>query len=275
MSEDLAGPVTERRVPLHAQVARALRERLESRDLRPGELFPTEAALQEEFSVSRSVVRQALASIEADGLIRKVQGRGSVVADHRELRRDVLSPGLTLQPGHEGVVRTRVVSYGVVPRPDHLDATSSPRVLELGRLRSVGEVVLSYIRTWLPADVAELITSEDLEDASLHELLATRLGRHVAGGHNQIRAVPATAQLAERLDVAEGSPLLLLEGRSVDHAGETIEEFSTWHRGDHAAFDVRAIPPSARGSAPPDRDRVDRLAQTMRDALAELEELRG
>lgn len=267
--------VTERRVPLHAQVAQALRERLESRDLRPGELFPTEAALQEEFSVSRSVVRQALASIEADGLIRKVQGRGSVVADYRELHRDVLSPGLTLRPETHGVVRTRVVSYDVVSRPDHLDATSGPRVLELGRLRSVGDVVLSYIRTWLPADVAEAIAAEDLEDASLHQLLADRLGRRVAGGHNQIRAVPATARLAERLDVEEGSPLLLLEGRSVDRDGATLEEFSTWHRGDHAAFDVRAIPPSARDDTPTDPARIDRLAEQVRDLLVELEDLRG
>ena len=79
-------------MPLHDQVEEALRERLDSRDLRPGDLFPSEAALQEEFAVSRSVVRQALATLEADGLIHKVHGRGSVVAEHREVHRDVLRP---------------------------------------------------------------------------------------------------------------------------------------------------------------------------------------
>jgi GntR family transcriptional regulator len=255
-------------------VAQTLRQRLESRDLRPGDLFPTEAALQDEFGVSRSVVRQALASLEADGLIHKVQGRGSVVADHREVHRDVLSPGLTLQPGHQGVVRTRVTSYALVPRPDHLHSITGDRVLELGRVRSVGDVVLSYIRTWLPAEVAEAITATDLEDSSLHQLLADRLGRQVAGGRNQIRAVAATARLAERLGVAEGSPLLLLEGRSVDRHGTTLEEFSTWHRGDQAAFDVEAVPPSARDDAPADRDRIERLTDTVQDVLAELEQLR-
>lgn len=270
----MSPPATPRRVPLHSQVAQTLRQRLESRDLRPGDLFPTEAALQDEFGVSRSVVRQALASLEADGLIHKVQGRGSVVADHREVHRDVLSPGLTLQPGHQGVVRTRVTSYALVPRPDHLQSITGDRVLELGRVRSVGDVVLSYIRTWLPAEVAEAITATDLEDSSLHQLLADRLGRQVAGGRNQIRAVAATARLAERLGVAEGSPLLLLEGRSVDRHGTTLEEFSTWHRGDQAAFDVEAVPPSARDDAPADRDRIERLTDTVQDVLAELEQLR-
>lgn len=264
---------TTRRVPLHVQVAESLRQRLDSRDLRPGDLFPSEGALQEEFSVSRSVVRQALASLEADGLIHKVQGRGSVVAGHREVHRDVLSPGLTLQPGHEGAVRTRVTSYGLVPRPDHLQAIAGNQVLELGRLRSVGDVVLSFIRTWLPADVADAIPEEDLEDASLHQLLAERLGRRVAGGQNQIRAVAATSQLAERLDVPEGAPLLLLEGRSVDGDGATLEEFSTWHRGDQAAFDVDAMPPSVRKGRV-DGDRIERLTRTVQDVLAELEQLR-
>lgn len=263
--------MSERRVPLHARVEQALRERLDSRDLRPGDLFPSEAALREEFDVSRSVVRQALATLEAEGLIRKVRGKGSVVAEHREVHRDVLRSGLTLRAG-EGAVATRVTSYDVVPRPDHLVSITGERVLQLGRVRSVGGVVLSFIRTWLPLDVADAISADDLVDASLHQLLADRLDRHVAGGVSQIRAVLATETLAGLVDVAPGSPLLLLEGRSLDRHGQVLEEFSTWHRGDLAAFDVEAVPPSARRPAVGD-DRIARLTRTARDLLAELEEI--
>jgi GntR family transcriptional regulator len=265
--------VTERRVPLHERVERALRDRLDSRDLRPGDLFPSEAALQQEFDVSRSVVRQALASLEADGLIRKVRGRGSVVAEHQEVHRDVLRSGLTLRAGGPGDVTTRVASYDVVARPDHLASIEGDRVLQVERVRSVGGVVLSFIRTWLPVDVAEAVGADDLVDASLHQLLADRLGRHVAGGHNQVRAVPATESLARALGVAVGSSLLLLEGCSVDEEGVVLEEFSTWHRGDLAAFDVESVPPSARDRDGDDQ-RIQRLARTARELLAELERLR-
>jgi GntR family transcriptional regulator len=171
-------------------------------------------------------------------------------------------------------VRTHVTSYELVPRPDHLHSITGELVLELRRIRSVGDVVLSFIRTWLPADVGDAIGAEDLEDASLHQLLADRLGRQVAGGHSQIRAVAATTRLAEQLGVPEGAPLLLLEGRSVDRDGVTLEEFSTWHRGDHAAFDVQAMPPSLRDDVHTDRARIDRLTNTVQDVLAELEHLR-
>ena len=264
--------MSERPGPLHTQVERALRERLDSRDLRPGDLFPSEAALQAEFDVSRSVVRQALATLEAEGLVRKVRGKGSVVAEHREVHRDVRRAGLRLEADSEGAVTTRVDAYDVVPRPDHLTSIPGHHVLQLGRVRSVGGVVLSYIRTWLPADVADAIGREDLTDASLHQLLADRMGRHVVGGRNQVRAVPATTTLSERLGVAVGAPLLLLEGTSVDRDGAALEEFSTWHRGDLAAFDLDAVPPSARDDA--SEARIERLARTARELLAELEALR-
>lgn len=264
--------MSERALPLHAQVERALRDRLGSRDLRPGDLFPSEAALQQEFDVSRSVVRQALASLEAGGLIRKVRGRGSVVAEHREVHRDVLRSGLRLESDGVGEVSTHVDSYDVVPRPDHLVSIPGDRVLEVGRVRSVGGVVLSYIRTWLPADVADLVSRSDLEDASLHRLLADRLDRHVVSGRSQVRAVLATAALAERLGVAVGSPLLLLEGCSMDRDGAALEEFSTWHRGDVAAFDIEASPSSAHGND--SGERIERLTRTARNLLEELETLR-
>jgi GntR family transcriptional regulator len=260
------------RTPLHAQVEGALRERLRSRDLRPGDLFPSEAALQAEFDVSRSVVRQALATLEAEGLIRKVRGKGSVVAEHREVHRDVLRSGLRLEAGSEGAVTTRVESYDVVPRPDHLASILGDRVLQVGRVRSVGGVVLSYIRTWLPEDVADAIGRDDLTDASIHQLLAERLGRRVVGGRHQVRAVLATTALADLLGVETGAPLLLLEGRTVDADGVALEEFSTWHRGDLVAFDVDAVPPAVREDT--GDERIERLARTARDLLAELEQLR-
>lgn len=47
--------------------------------VRPGTKLPTEAALMERFSVSRTVVREALSQLQASGIVRTYQGRGSFV----------------------------------------------------------------------------------------------------------------------------------------------------------------------------------------------------
>jgi GntR family transcriptional regulator len=75
-------------------------------------------------------------------------------------------------------------------------------------------------------------------NASLHEQLRLRAGVIVSGGPRQIRAVAALPPIAALLKVTEGTPLLLLEGESLDQTGRVIEVFSTWHRSDKVAFDV-------------------------------------
>ncbi|WP_433177243.1 GntR family transcriptional regulator [Actinoallomurus sp. CA-150999] len=61
------------------QIAEVLRQRIRSRDLVPGSLMPSEAALCDEFAVVRNTVRRALATLEDEGLIETLPGKGRVV----------------------------------------------------------------------------------------------------------------------------------------------------------------------------------------------------
>ncbi|MGK5529667.1 GntR family transcriptional regulator [Streptomyces sp. URMC 129] len=63
----------------YAQIARALRERIASGALPPGELLPSEATLSAEFRVARNTLRRALSVLETEGLIESLPGRGRVV----------------------------------------------------------------------------------------------------------------------------------------------------------------------------------------------------
>jgi len=57
-------------------VADTLRERIRTRELRPGTRLPTQRELEAEFSVGRSAVREALAALAQEGLLENV-GRGA------------------------------------------------------------------------------------------------------------------------------------------------------------------------------------------------------
>lgn len=67
--------------PLYLQVASTLRRRIETGVWAPGGRIPTLDELAAEFSMARVTVRQALALLEDEGLIRRQQGRGTFVAD--------------------------------------------------------------------------------------------------------------------------------------------------------------------------------------------------
>lgn len=71
---------------LAERVAADLRARLGSGELRAGDRLPTEHELVRQHGVSRTVVREALAGLRADGLVVARQGSGVFVADRKTPR---------------------------------------------------------------------------------------------------------------------------------------------------------------------------------------------
>lgn len=71
---------------LTERVIDSLKRELLSGALRPGDRLPTEQELVRQFGVSRTVVREAIAALKADGLVETRQGRGATVAGdpHRQ-----------------------------------------------------------------------------------------------------------------------------------------------------------------------------------------------
>ena len=65
---------------LSDQLAAALRTRIESGTLQPGDRLPTELALAAEYAVSRTVVREAVSRLRSSGLLVARQGSGVFVA---------------------------------------------------------------------------------------------------------------------------------------------------------------------------------------------------
>lgn len=71
----------------YRRIAADLRERIESGELRPGELVPSEAALVAQYGVARGTARQALVELQGAGLIDAVHGKGRFVREQTD--RDV------------------------------------------------------------------------------------------------------------------------------------------------------------------------------------------
>ncbi|HEV7956284.1 MAG: GntR family transcriptional regulator [Microbacteriaceae bacterium] len=293
LADDVVDPSS--RTPLHSQLGAVLRSRITDGSLPAGSQLPTEAELQEKFGISRSVVRQALLALTAEGLVQRGRGRGSVVAPRGEHHRLVQRmSGLSTQLSH---VTTRILALGREEEPAAEAALGVKELLGIRRLRSADGEPLAIIHTWLPYAVASTLTAEELTDTSLHSILRQRFDIAVVAGRRQVRGVAASATLAESLNVAVGAPLLLLEGTSLDARGTPIEAFQTWHRADRVVFDIDVLPgsdartaafdaevtpapvesSSARTEVHPQTvalaERVRRLAGELAEVSAELEKL--
>ena len=81
--------------PKYARLRDAILRCLENGQLQPGDPLPAEQKFVEALGIARSTVRQALAILERDGMLHRVHGRGTFVADGagQKLRRgaDILA----------------------------------------------------------------------------------------------------------------------------------------------------------------------------------------
>lgn len=81
-----------RRESLSSQLKKQILQKIDDKVYLPGERIPSESDLCAEFGVSRTVVREAVASLRADGVLKSRQGIGVFVDDAPRLQPFEISP---------------------------------------------------------------------------------------------------------------------------------------------------------------------------------------
>jgi GntR family transcriptional regulator len=234
-------------VPFYFQLKKALEDQIVSGRWRVGERLPSEPAICTHFRISRTTVRQALAELESEGLVRKEKGRGTFISEPR-------SSSWLLQSSHgfydEAVRGGRIVTskvlraeIEVLPQwaADALRLASGSVGMTIERVRWIDDRLVMYVINHLPPELAETVLEADLETGSLYTALEDRNGLSVFGGRRVVEAVRAEDELAPLLEVQPGTPLLFVESVSWDAQLRPFECYRAWHRADRTKIEVQVV----------------------------------
>jgi GntR family transcriptional regulator len=241
--------------PLRYQLEEALLDRIDSGEWQPSDLLPTESELCEIYDVSRTIVRQALDSLERAGLIRRARGVGTFVCERKITVRLLQDPdGFYAHMVAQGLtVRTQVMGKELVPAPDWvarcLEIPPTTQVLRLDRLRSVEAERVFLATTYTALGPCDEIISEDFASRSLFEVLKQYCGVVPESGVRVIEAVLARPLEAELLQVPIGSPLFKLHVETRAQGGQPMACSELWLRGDRAVLQADLSPSAASPSA--------------------------
>lgn len=196
------------------------------------------------YDVSRTVVRQALSELETEGVIDRVKGRGTYVAQQKTAERLVQSlTGLYEDVAARGsLLRSEVKRLEVVPADEQVAAglaldLGAP-VIVLERLRFVDEEPWALVIGHLPYDVAPGLLDENLTSASLYALLEQKYGVALRHGRRGVEASVAGAALGRSLGIPRGQALLVLRSTVYGDGERPVEMFVAYHRGDRSRFEV-------------------------------------
>lgn len=234
-------------VPYYYQLYEILRDAIEEGYWPPGSQLMTEAEMCELYGVSRTTVRQTLAQLLSEGLVRKERGRGTFVAEPKIHERlverltgfydDMVAQGFEPQ--------TRVLSSGVVPASktvgSALGIARGTPVIRITRLRMIEQEPILLVDTYIPYALCPNLLEEDLENQSLYGVLARKYGLRPARGRRFIEAVAATEKDAQLLNIPRGAPLIYLKSMTYVADGRPMEYFEAKHRGDRARFEVEIV----------------------------------
>lgn len=227
-------------VPRYYEIEQALRTRIAR--LEPDEALPSDAQLCEEFGVSRMTARNAVQRLVQEGLVYRVPGRGTFVAEgasHRHAGKLVGFSDEMRRVGRAPASRLldRRVRRATAAEAQRLRLPAGAEVVGLRRVRLADGTPIAVEHAVLPAAAAPVVLGADLERGSLHAALAAA-GMVPTAGRGTIVVAAASAEDARLLGVRRGSPLLVERRVISDHAGDPLELTESRYAHDRYAIDV-------------------------------------
>lgn len=222
----------------------AVREKLRlaiEAGMQPHDPFPTERELMSRYGVSRMTVREALARLVDEGLVYRVQGSGTFVADPEKITKSLSLTSFSddirarrMRPGSRLVSADKAGADAAVAH----DLALSPGadVWHLERVRTADGTPMCLENVWLPTSVVGV----DFDVAGIDSLYDhfESLGVHIDRADQTIRATVVDPRQAELLDVPAHSPALEVRRVTYDEQGRRVERGWSVYRGDRYDFSL-------------------------------------
>ena len=194
-----------------------------------GDRLPRESVLSETLGISRTQLRDILASLEREGFITRRHGVGTIINRHvleAHSRMDIEVEFLDMirQNGHTPAVAS--VQY----REDTADAWTAAQlripegapVIRVTRLCTADGKPAIYCEDILAKSLVQRPYTEDDFTAPIFHFLQEFCGVLAYMDLTDIRPTVADAQLAEVFQVPEGSPLLQMDELDFDIDGNPV-----------------------------------------------------
>jgi len=177
--------------------------------------LPSENILAQKFNVSRTTARKVLSELESEGQIERIQGKGTFIK-----KRDLASGYFTIQPSRKHAEKLNVKYSSKVLElkillcpPEKIIALLKydRQTVFVRRLHFFDDKPVRYEIRYLRGDMCGGIFWEELEKASIHELLVYKYDLPLTKVRQRITAEVISPELSGILNVEVGHPVFHIE----------------------------------------------------------------
>jgi GntR family transcriptional regulator len=198
-------------LPAYQKIQRAIRQRIEAKQLKPGDAVSSERELARIHNVSLMTARHALATLEREGVVERRRGAGTFVAPPRIQFNKLMS--YTEQMASRGLTpSSKIINAKIVEDEQEIAARlglgAASRMVKIERVRITADEPFAMETCYLPAaEFAELVHAP-LARGSLFAALEHDYGIELAYADEEVDATVAEGRVAQLLNLRAGAPLL-------------------------------------------------------------------
>jgi DNA-binding GntR family transcriptional regulator len=224
-------PEIQRPDPPYMQVVAAIRERIRSGALKPGDHVPSARQITREWGVSIATATKVLAALRSEGLARGVSGVGTVVmpppaANPRDHLTSMRRTGRIYADGSHAMILASALVEAPAYVADALGVEPGSQVIRRERVTYQGESPVSASVSWfdgaLAVDCPQLLVAERIP-AGTPGYIQQQTGRTVTAGRDHLTALDASQDDAAKLGLTAGTAILHGENWYLDAHGDVIE----------------------------------------------------
>lgn len=237
------------KLPKYYLLKKELIGRIQTDELAPDQLIPSERELISLYSVSRITVRKALDEMVNEGYLYRIQGKGTYVKGKVtqqdlyslvSMTRDIASTGKT--PSRK-VLRCEIIeSYPT--RASELNILTTDKLLVLDRIYFADGEPVNRTSAYLPYKYFPGIEKFDFQKNSLYDVLEKHYQLKITRASRTIEAIQAALDIADLLGIKEGTPILLFRGVTYGYINGKevpIETFKAYYRSDNRKFLINQV----------------------------------
>jgi len=224
--------------PLHQQLEEIIKAKIENDEWQPDAQIPSENELSKTYGLSRMTTRNVIMRLVFQGLLYRVAGKGTFVAEPKITNKLLLQMGIQEQLDQMGIEsETRLIEIRKIEAPvriqRELALPEGSQVFNIERLRLVKGDPLSIHISYVPVELAGTLDTESgFEELQLCDILEEKFHLRTSRVVETLETSLATDREAERLAVKPGFTLLRLENTEYTAADVPFVHNRVTFRGD-------------------------------------------
>jgi len=228
--------------PAYQRIQGAIRKRIDSGQLHPGDAVASERDLAKIHQVSLMTARHALASLEREGIVERRRGIGTFVAAPKIHFNKLMS--YTEQMASRGLAAgSKVVAAKVIEQEDEIAARlmlpAGSKMIKIERVRHTSDEPFALETCYLPAERFPGLVREPLGRGSLFARLEQDFGVQLTYADEEVDATAADSRVAQFLQVPRGAPVMRIRQVIYSSNGKPVIYVVGFYRAERHSLFIR------------------------------------